>query len=471
MPNKNFTEKELIKCPTGVQGLDEITFGGLPQGRPTLVCGNAGCGKTLLSMEFLVNGITKYNEPGVFFSFEESAEDLITNFASLGLDLEQLGKEKKLFLDFIYIEKSEIEETGEYDLDGLFLRLDNAISTINAKRVVLDTLEALFSGFTNESILRAELRRLFRWLKTRGVTAIITGERGERMVTKFGLEEYVADCVIMLDNRTADQISTRRLRILKYRGSQHGSNEYPFIITEQGISILPITSLGLNYQVTEERISTGIKGLDKMFDELGYYKGSSILLSGTAGTGKTSIAASFVKSCCKSGQKCLYFAFEESPDQIIRNMQNIGIDLQPYVNKKGLIFSANRPTHFGVEMHLVHMNDQINHLNPDVIVVDSITNLINSGVLMDVKAMLTRLLDGMKLRNTTIFMTDLSSEKEVIQSEIGISSLTDTWIKVINEQSNSHLVRKINIIKSRGMKHSNEIKEFIITDNGVIIGN
>jgi circadian clock protein KaiC len=469
MPDRITIEKELQKCPTGVQGLDEITYGGLPQGRPTLVCGNAGCGKTLLSMEFLVNGITKFNEPGVFFSFEESAEDLMTNFASLGLDLQQLSNEKRLFLDFIYIEKSEIEETGEYDLDGLFLRLDNAISSINAKRVVLDTLEALFSGFTNESILRAELRRLFRWLKNRGVTAIITGERGERMVTKFGLEEYVADCVIMLDNRITDQISTRRIKILKYRGSRHGSNEYPFIITNKGISIFPITSLSLDYIVSEERISTGIKGLDKMFDELGYYRASSILLSGTAGTGKTSIAASFVQSCAKKGQKCLYFAFEESPDQITRNMKNIGVDLQPFVDKKLLIFSANRPTHFGVEMHLVHMNDQINQFNPDVIVLDSITNLINSGVLMDVKAMLTRLLDGMKLKNVTVFMTDLSSEIQVIQSEIGISSLTDTWIRVINDQTDGQMIRKINIIKSRGMKHSNEIKDFIITDNGIKI--
>lgn len=459
----------LPKCRTGIQGLDEITFGGLPMGRPTLVCGNAGCGKTLLSMEFLVKGITLFDEPGVFFSFEESSEDLNSNFVSLGFDLDHLIETKKLLLDFIYIERSEIQETGEYDLDGLFLRLDNAISTLNAKRVVLDTLEALFSGFTNESILRAELRRLFRWLKTRGVTAIITGERGDKMVTKYGLEEYVADCVIILDNRVNEQISTRRLKILKYRGSKHGSNEYPFIIGNNGISILPITSIGLNYSVSKERISTGIQGLDTMFDNKGYFWGSSILVSGTAGTGKTSIASSFVNHSCKNNRKCLYFAFEESPHQILRNMENIGINLQQWIDKKLLTFSANRPNLFGVEMHLVHMNNLIDTLQPEVVILDPISNLVSSGILMDVKAMLTRLIDVMKMKNITLLMTDLSAVTNIIHSDVGISSLTDTWIKLENENVNHRLIRNINVIKSRGMKHSNEIKEFHITDAGLKI--
>lgn len=460
---------ELKKCPTGIQGLDEITYGGLPLGRPTLVCGNAGCGKTLLSMEFLVKGATQYDEPGVFFSFEESSEDLITNFASLGFDLLNLVETKRLFLDFVYIERSEIEETGEYDLDGLFVRLDNAINTIKAKRVVLDTLEALFSGFRNESILRAELRRLFRWLKNKGVTAIITGERGERMITKFGLEEYVADCVILLDNRVNEQVSTRRLKILKYRGSKHGSNEYPFIIVEKGLSILPITSIGLDYEVSAERISTGIHSLDTMFGNKGFYRGSSILISGSAGSGKTSIASLFANSICKGGGKCLYFAFEESPNQIIRNMNNIGFDLQEWIDKKLLFFSSNRPTHFGVESHLVHMNNLIEQFQPEAVILDPITNLISSGIIMDVKAMLTRLLDSLKTKNITVILTDLTSDNETIKTEIGISSLTDTWIRLENNKTENHLKRDITIVKSRGMKHSNEIREFEISERGIKI--
>lgn len=460
---------ELKKCLTGISGLDEITYGGLPSGRPTLVCGNAGCGKTLLAMEFLVKGATLFDEPGVFFSFEESSEDLITNFSSLSFDLPNLIQTKKLFMDFVYIERSEIEETGEYDLDGLFVRLENAINTINAKRVVLDTLEALFSGFSNESILRAELRRLFRWIKARGVTAIITGERGERMITKFGLEEYVADCVILLDNRVTDQVSTRRLKILKYRGSKHEANEYPFIIADKGISILPITSIGLDYMVSAERISSGIHSLDSMLGNKGYYIGSSILISGSAGSGKSSLVSMFANDVCWNGGKCLYFAFEESSHQIVRNMDNIGIHLQQWIDKGLLFFSSNRPTHFGMESHLVHMNNLIEKHQPHVVVLDPITNLISSEIIMDVKAMLTRLLDSLKMKNITVMITDLTIEDEAMRTEIGISSLTDTWIRLNNKKVDLHLLRDLMIIKSRGMKHSNEIRKFEITDRGIEI--
>lgn len=463
------TMKELKKCPTGIQGLDEITYGGLPLGRPTLIAGNAGCGKTVISMEFLVRGVLQFDEPGVFFSFEESKEDLIANFASLGFDLEEMIQEKKLLIDFVYIEKSEIEETGEYDLDGLFLRLDNAINSIGARRVVLDTLEALFSGLSNESILRAELRRLFRWLKIKGVTAIITGERGDHMITKFGLEEYVADCVILLDHRVTEQISTRRLKILKYRGSKHGGNEYPFMIIDKGVSILPITSLGLNYIASVDRVSSGIQGMDEMLGSKGFFKGSSILLTGTAGTGKSSFASHFINASCQRGLKCLYFAFEESENQIIRNMKNIGIDLQKWTDQGLLKFTANRPTHFGIEMHLVSINNDIQSYNPDVIIMDSITDLISSGALMDIKSMLTRLLDSLKMKGVTYLMTDLSSELNAVKSEIGISSLTDTWIKLENIEINGQYKRRISIIKSRGMDHSNQIKEFNITSHGVVV--
>ncbi len=461
------TEKELKKCPTGIEGLDELTYGGLPQGRPTLICGNAGCGKTLMSMEFIVNGATKFNEPGVYVSFEEKSEELITNFNSLGFDLKHLEETKKISLEYIYIERSEIEETGEYDLDGLFLIIGNAIDTIGAKRIVLDTVEALFSGFTNEAILRAELRRLFRFLKDKGVTAIITGERGDRYMTKYGLEEYVADCVIMLDHRVNDQIATRRLKIIKYRGSKHGTNEYPFLIDEKGISVLPVTSVGLDYQVSSDRIKTGVEGFDLMLDNKGYFKGSAILVSGAAGTGKTSISGHFVDSCCSKGMKCLYFAFEEPQNQIIRNLKNIGLDLKKWVDKDLLKFSANRPTHTGIEMNLVGMHKIITEFKPEIIVIDCVSNLITSGALLDVKAMMIRLLDFVKMKQITTLMTDLSVIANINDTEIGISSMTDTWIRLINMERNHELIRTVNIIKSRGMNHSNAITEFVIGENGI----
>ncbi len=458
----------LEKCLTGIQGLDEITFGGLPKGRPTLICGSAGCGKTLFAMEFIVHGAIEYNEPGVYLSFEENSEELVKNFASLGFDLNYLVDRKKLAMDYVFIERSEIEETGEYDLDGLFVRLGHAIDSIGAKRVALDTIEALFSGLGNENILRAELRRLFRWLKTKGVTAVITAERGDASLTRHGLEEYVADCVILLDHRVNEQIATRRLKIVKYRGSRHGTNEFPFLVSDHGISVLPITSLGLEYPVSDERISTGIKTLDAMFDDKGYYKGSAILVSGTAGTGKTSFASHFVDHACRKGKRCLVFAFEESQNQLIRNMQNIGIDLRHWVDKGILQVYANRPTLYGLEMHLMMMHEKIWAFKPEVVVMDPITNLIATGTMFDTKAMLTRLLDFLKTEGITLFITDLSrSMHENEYTEIGISSLVDTWIILGNIERNQRRDRYLTIVKSRGMSHSNIVKEFLITNKGV----
>ncbi len=346
----------LQKCPTGIKGLDEITGGGLPLGRPTLVCGGTGCGKTLLAMEFLIRGATEYGDPGVFVSFEEAPAELNENFASLGFDLAALEKSRKLVIDHLYIERAEVEETGEYDLEGLFIRIGLAIDSIGARRIVLDTIEALFSGFDNENILRAELRRLFRWLKDKGVTAVVTGEQGEKTLTRHGLEEYVADCVIFLNHRTEEQIATRRLRIVKYRGTSHGTNEYPFLLDEQGVSILPITSMGLDHPVSDGRVSSGVPRLDAMLGGEGYFRGSSILVSGTSGTGKTSVSAHFVDAACRRGERCLYFAFEESQAQIIRNMSSIGLDLQQWVAAGLLMFQPARPTQFGLEMHLVAMH-------------------------------------------------------------------------------------------------------------------
>ena len=462
--NSNGLQKE----PTGISGFDEITNGGLPAGRPTLVCGSAGAGKTLFAMEFLVRGATLFNEPGVFMSFEETDEELAKNVASLGFDLKQLIADKKLLLDYVFIERSEIEETGEYDLEGLFLRLDYAIDTIGAKRVVLDTLEALFSGLPNEAIIRAELRRLFRWLKEKGVTAVITCERGEGTLTRYGLEEYVADCVILLDHRVQNQISTRRMRIVKYRGTSHGTNEYPFFIDEEGFSVLPITSVGLNHKAPTQRISTGTARLDTMFSGKGFYRGSSVLVSGTAGTGKSTIAAHFVDAACQRGERALFFAFEESQDQIIRNMRSVGIDLEKYVKQGLLKFHNARPSNFGLEVHLALIHKTIEEYKPQVVVVDPITNFLAVGDPIETKSMLTRLIDFLKTRQiTAIFNSLTSSTAEIEDSEVGVSSLMDTWILVKNIESNGERNRGLYILKARGIAHSNQVREFLLTDHGI----
>jgi circadian clock protein KaiC len=459
---------QLPKAPTGIQGLDEITGGGLPKGRPTLVCGPTGCGKTVLAMEFLVRGATQFNEPGVFMAFEETAEDLTENVLSLGFDLQDLIAQKKMALDFVYIERSEIEAAGEYDLEGLFIRLDLAINAIGAKRVVLDTIESLFSGLPNPLVLRAEVRRLFRWLKDKGVTAVITGERGEGMMTRYGLEEYVSDCVIELDHRVTNQIPARRLRVIKYRGSTHGTNEYPFLIDEQGIMVLPVTSLRLEHLVSTERISTGIARLDAMLGGKGYYRGSSILFSGTAGTGKTSVAAHFAEAACRRGERALFFSFEESSCQIMRNMSSIGIDLEPWVNKGLLRFMATRSTLTGLEMHLMTMHKAIDAFNPSVVVMDPLNSFVAGGNESEVKLMLLRMVDYLKINQITGFFTDLTSGGSAPErTAVAISSLIDTWLLVRNIEVGGERNRGLYILKSRGMDHSNQIREFLITDHGV----
>lgn len=457
----------LQKERTGIPGFDEITGGGLPAGRPTLVCGSAGAGKTLFAIEFLVRGATLFNEPGVFMSFEESSEELATNVASLNFDVRQLIAEKKLLVDHVFIERSEIEETGEYDLEGLFLRLNYVIDQIGAKRVVLDTLEALFSALPNEAIVRAELRRLFRWLKEKGVTAVITCERGNGRLTRYGLEEYVADCVILLDNRVENQISTRRLRIIKYRGTSHGTNEYPFFIDDQGFSVLPITSIGLNHKASTQRISSGNSRLDTMLGGKGFYRGSSILVSGTAGTGKSTIAAHFVEAACKRGERALFFAFEESQDQIIRNMKSVGIDLEPHVKQGLLRFKNFRPSNFGLEVHLALMHKVISETQPSVVVIDPISNFLAVGDNIETKSMLTRLIDFLKLQQVTAMFTSLTTTGEVENSEVGVSSLMDTWLLVKNIESNGERNRGLYVLKARGIAHSNQVREFRLTSHGM----
>ncbi len=457
----------LPKSRTGMTGFDEITEGGLPKARPTLVTGGPGSGKTLFAMEYLVKGATEFNEPGVFIAFEETPEELAKNVRSLGFDLNELAAQKKLVLDYVRIERSEIEVTGEYDLEGLFVRIGYLADSIKAKRIAIDTLEALFASLPNEAILRAELRRLFRWLKERGLTAVITAERGtDARLTRHGLEEYVSDCVILLDHRVTEQLSTRRLRIVKYRGSFHGTNEYPFLIERDGISILPITSVELKHKVSSERVSTGIVRLDSMMGD-GYFKGSSILVSGTAGTGKTSFASAFAEATCKRGGKVLYFSFEESEPQIIRNMRSIGMDLEPWVRKGLLQFHASRPSAFGLEMHLVKMHAFINEFEPDAVIMDPISNLVSVGSASEVNSMLNRIIDFMKGKGITTVLTNLSSPETTEQTEVAISSMIDTWILLRTVEMNGERNRTIYILKSRGMAHSNQVREFTIEDRGV----
>jgi circadian clock protein KaiC len=457
----------ISKSLTGVKGLDEITRGGLPAGRPTLVCGNAGCGKTLLAMEFLVRGATRFNEPGVFLTFEETVDELADNVASLGFDLGRLVAGGTLLIDHVHVERREIEEAGDFDLDGLFVRLAHSIDSIGAKRVVLDTIESLFASLPNEMILRAELRRLFRWLKGKGVTAIITAERGDRTLTRQGLEEFVSDCVILLDHRVTEQLSTRRLRIVKYRGSRHGTNEYPFLI-DDGIAVLPITSIGLESVASTKRVSSGIPQLDAMLSGRGFYRGSSVLVSGTGGTGKTSLAAHFAQAACARGERAVYFAFEESTSQIVRNMRSIGIDLQRWVKNALLTFYAARPTAYGLETHLATMHKLVDDIKPSVAILDPISNLTSMGTAGDVYAALMRMIDFLKNGQVTCFCTSLTEAgAELEHTALGISSLTDTWILIKDIESNGDRNRGLYVLKSRGMAHSNKIRGFHLTSRGV----
>ena len=460
----------LGKAPTGIAGLDDITNGGFPVGRPTLIVGGPGSGKTLLGITFLVNGALRFGEPGVLMSFEENAEELAADVASLGVDLAALVDKGQLLVDYVHVDRSEIEETGEYDLEGLFVRLDSAVRAIGAKRVVLDTIESLFGGLSNESILRAELRRLFRWLRDRDLTVVITGERGEATLTRHGLEEYVTDAVIQLDHRVLDQISTRRIRVVKYRGSSHGTNEYPFLIDADGISVLPLTSLTLQHAASTERVPSGLEALDGMLGGAGYFRGSTILLSGTAGTGKTTLAAHFADATCRRGERCLYFLFEESPQQMLRNMRSAGIDLQPWVDGGLLVLHADRPSRHGLETHLTVMHRLVQRLHPDVVIVDPITNLLTVGTDIDVRSMLTRVIDFLKIRGTTALFTSLTpGGADAAATQTVISSLMDSWLLSTMEVANRRRSRWLSILKSRGMAHSNEEREFHLTDRGVEI--
>lgn len=458
----------LKKAPTGITGFDDVTGGGLPAGRPSLVCGSAGCGKSLFAVEFLIRGAMEYGENGVLMTFEETGEDIRKNVASLGFDVAKLTAQKKIYIDHVHVERAEIDENGEYDLEGLFIRLAHAIEQVKAKRVVLDTIETLFSGFTNQGILRAELRRLFSWLKERNMTTVITGERGEGALTRQGLEEYVSDCVILLDHRVSGQISTRRMRVVKYRGSTHGTNEYPFLIDADGISVLPISTASMDYSVSNERIPTGVAELDDMLGGKGYFRGSSVLLTGTAGTGKSCMGAHLANVTCRRGERCMYFSFEESPAQIIRNMRSVGIDLQPHVSRNLLQFHSTRPTVHGLEVHLVRMHKFIEQFKPAVVIIDPVSNLESAGTIEDSANMLIRLIDFLRRSHITgLFISLTSGGSAMERTEEGMSSLVDTWLLVRDIELGGERNRALYVLKSRGMAHSNQVREFLITSKGI----
>jgi circadian clock protein KaiC len=453
---------ELPKTPTGISGLDEVTGGGLPKGRPTLVCGPAGCGKTLLATEFLVRGITQFEETGVFVAFEESADDLIANVGSLGFDLAQLEASNQLVLEHVNAIGADRDLVPQ-----LCAILEAAIVKVGATRLVIDTIDTLFAAFSDPDRLRTEMHRLFVWIKRRGITTIVTGERGEGTVTRLGIEEYVSDCVIVLDHRVTEQTSTRRLRVLKYRGSLHGTNEYPFLISETGVSVLPITSLGLRHTVSTERVSTGVARLDSMLGEGGFYKGSTVLVSGTAGTGKSTLAAQFVDATCERGERAMYFAFEESESEIIRNMSSVGIDLQRWVDVGLLHFHCFRPSLLGLEAHLFSMQKLVGEFDPHVVVKDPISSLLRVGTGADVSAMLTRQVDFLKAKGITALFTNLNTETDSGRTDQDLASLCDTWLLVQSLVGNGEHNRIMYVLKSRGMAHSNQIREFLLTAHGI----
>jgi len=454
------------KVPSGIAGFDQITGGGLPAGRSTLVCGAPGSGKTIFAVEFLVRG-AQLGEKGVFITFEESVADLTRNVASLGFNLAQLQEQKLLAVDYVHLDPAEIEEAGGYSLDGLFVRLAHSLDAVGAKRVAIDTLEVLFSTLKDDAVVRAETQRLFRFLKDRGVTAVVTAEAGAGALTRQGLEEYVSDCVVWLGQSVSDQLATRFLRIVKYRGSSHGTNEYPFLIDDSGFSVVPASSLQLDYQVSEERISSGVPSLDGMLGGNGFFRTSTILVSGSAGSGKSILAAHLANATCQRGERCVLFAFEESPAQIVRNMRSVGLDLRKWQERGLLELHATRPSLYGLEMHLVSMHKAISEFKPTTVILDPISSFTSAGKVPQIKAMLVRLFDWLKTQQITGLVTCLTTAANRDEVDLGISSLIDTWIEVRELEIAGERNRALYLLKSRGMSHSNQIRELVISDTGI----
>ncbi len=457
----------LKKSKTGIKGLDTITNGGLPKGRPCLVCGKAGTGKTILGIEYIVNGIRKFSEPGVIISFEERTADLMENVASLGIHLQKHVDEKMLAIDYVYIERSEIEEAGSFNLDGLFIRIAEAVRITGAKRILIDTLESLFSGFTNEQLLRAEIRRLFKWLKEKGLTAVITAEAGENTLTRYGLEEYLADFVLLLDSRMQNNVCTRRLRVVKYRGSKHGSNEFPFLISDTGFSILPITDISLDYEVSLERFLTGINKIDNMLGGKGIYRGSALLISGTPGCGKTSLAAAILDAACKRGEKVMYISFEESKKHMLRNLASIGIDIKKWIENNLFHFENFRVVSYGVETHLIKMIENLEVENPSLVVIDPLSSLTKETLTLESRSLVLRVLHYIQSKGITCIFTEIAHDDFNEKSDMEVSSLMDSWISLRHKEIDGRRKKTLSIMKARGLMHSDQIYELLISEKGI----
>ncbi len=459
------TAVQLAKVPTGIEGFDEITFGGLPAGRTTLLTGLSGSGKTVFGMQFLAQGAARYGEPGVLVGFEETEDELITNAASLGFDFANLISAGKLVIDRISVEPDVVVETGRYDLSALHIRIEHAVDSIGARRIVLDGIPALFYGLTDTSAVRIALTRLYAWLKSKGLTALVTAESNTELA-QHGLGLSLTDCIVVAGERTRENVSTRYLRVAKYRGSAHGTSEYPCLIGSTGYKVIPLTSITVDYEASTERISTGIPRLDTMLGGQGFYRGNSVMVTGGAGTGKSSLAAHLALATCQRGKRCLYFAFEESQEEVMRNMRSIGVDLRPQVAAGLLKFRSSRATMFGLEMHLAMMENEIAAFQPHVVILDPVSNLLSIGSFNEVRAMVSRLVDFLKGRGITSLLTSLSMT-DPPESDVGVSSLVDTWMLLTNFEANGEQTRLLRILKSRGSAHSSQVREFIMTDRGV----
>jgi len=457
--------KTIPKTATGIPGLDQILNGGLPKGRVTLVVGNSGTGKTLLGIEFLVNGIRQHDENAILVTFEESASKVTENVSSLGFDLNNLQDDGKLTVMAFKVDLPE-KNRGYFDFSPLLVLLEEAIVCIGAKRVVLDTIELLFGAYSDQTTARIELVKLMRWLEDRGVTAIITGESGNNALTRFGIEEYVSDCVIVLDHRVREEISTRLLRVMKYRGSVHGTNEYPFLIAKNGFIVLPVSSLSLDYAVSRERVSVGVPELDEMLSG-GPYRGSTTLVTGVSGTGKTSVAMSMVNAACARGERSLVLLYEESAFQLERDMGSIGINLKRWTDSGMLKIWASRPLEYGLENHLAIFINMLESFKPAIVAIDGLTAFSRGGFDPDVFIFITRKIGILKARGITTVLTTLKKDVEDESSSLHISSLTDTGILLRNIEKNGERNRLLAVTKSRGTAHSNQLREFTLSSDGI----
>ena len=457
---------------TGVKGLDDVLGGGIPQGHAMLLVGKPGTGKSILSMEYLLHGIELHKENGVYISFEESEKQIISNAASFGWKFEEMVKKNKLAISYIDMQPEQMRTVGDYDLSALILRVKGAIKKVNARRVVIDGINNLLSTFDDERIIRSDLLRLIREIKEVNATIFITGERGHDSWSKMGFEEYLADGLMHLDNRTDGNYQTREIQVVKCRGINHYTGKSPFIINSEGMSIRPLITADFDYKVLKSRVSTGIADIDNMLGGKGLYRGSTVYITGPSGAGKTSISSSFANGACSRGERALFLAFEESSDQIIRNMKSIGLSLDKWVNEKLLYFYTARATTNSLEGHLDNIMTMVREVEPTCVVLDPISAFRPIANENETKLMLIRLNDYLRARKITTVFTALSSDGEYSEhADVQLSSIADTWIVVRIMDYKGERNNVMQLMKSRGMSHSRQMKEMYFTGNGLKLQN